>query len=93
MTKIARLGLLWASVAMLASVDVVHAQFNLTTNDDNTITMKVKPEVSSVESTITTADGSSIPVIRISEAEASLVVKDGITVVLGGLMEDSKATT
>ena len=62
-------------------------------SDDNMITMKVKPEVSSVESTITTSDGSSIPVIRVSEAEASLVVKDGITVVLGGLMEDSKANT
>ena len=62
-------------------------------SDENTITMKVKPEVSSVQSTITTSDGSSIPVIEVSEAEASLVVKDGITVVLGGLMEDSKAKT
>jgi len=61
--------------------------------DDHMITMKVKPEVSSVLNTITLADGSSIPVIQTSEAEASLVVKDGITVVLGGLMEDSKATT
>jgi len=61
--------------------------------DDNTVTMKVKPEVSSVENTITTSDGSSIPVIRLSQAEASLVVKDGITVVIGGLMEDSKSDT
>jgi general secretion pathway protein D len=64
-----------------------------TIGDDNTITMKVKPEVSSVENTITTSDGSSIPVIRVSEAEASLVVKDGITVVMGGLMEDNRAKT
>jgi len=61
--------------------------------NDGTITMKVKPAVSSVESTITTSEGSSIPVIRVSEAEASLVVKDGITVVLGGLIEDSRAKT
>ncbi len=61
--------------------------------DDGTVTMKVKPEVSSVESTITTDDGSSIPIIRVSEAEASLVVKDGFTVVLGGLMENSKVKT
>jgi general secretion pathway protein D len=61
--------------------------------DDGSITMKVKPEVSSVENTITTSEGSSIPVIRVSEAEASLVVKDGITVVLGGLIEDAKSRT
>lgn len=61
--------------------------------DENTVLLKVRPEVSSVENTITTNDGSSIPVIRVSEAEASLVVKDGITVVLGGLMEDSKSRT
>lgn len=61
--------------------------------DDGTITMKVKPEVSSVENTITTSEGSSIPVIRVSEAEASLVVKDGITVVLGGLIEDAQSKT
>lgn len=61
--------------------------------DDGMITMKVKPEVSSVESTITTPDGASIPVIRVSEAEASVVVKNGITVVIGGLMEDSKGKT
>jgi len=64
-----------------------------TIGDDNIITMKVKPEVSSVEKTITLPDGSSIPVIRIAEAEGSLVVKDGITVVLGGLMEDNRSNT
>jgi general secretion pathway protein D len=62
-------------------------------SDDRMITMKVKPEVSSVLNTITLADGSSIPVIQTSEAEASLVVKDGVTVVLGGLMEDDKSNT
>ncbi len=61
--------------------------------DDGSITMKVKPTVSSVENTLTTSEGSSIPVIRVSEAEASLVVKDGITVVLGGLIEDAKSKT
>jgi MSHA type pilus biogenesis protein MshL len=64
-----------------------------TIGDDNTITMKVIPEVSSVESTITTADGSIIPVITLAEAEASLVVKDGVTVVLGGLMQENRSNT
>src|SRR5262249_3367427 len=61
--------------------------------EDNTLTLKVKPEVSSVENTITTSDGSSIPVIRVSQAEASVVVRNGITVVIGGLMEDSHQKT
>ena len=64
-----------------------------TIGDDNMIMLKVKPEVSSVENTITTSDGSIIPEIRLSQAEASLMVKDGVTVVLGGLMEDSLQDT
>ncbi len=61
--------------------------------DDGIVTLKVKPEVSSVESTITTSEGSSIPIIRTSAAEASLVVKDGVTVVIGGLIEEVRAKT
>lgn len=58
--------------------------------DDGYITMKIKPEVSSVESTVNTTNGSSIPIVRLSEAETSLVVKDGVTVVIGGLIEERK---
>lgn len=61
-----------------------------TIGDDGFVTLRIKPEVSSVESTVKTANGSAIPIIRTSEAEASLVVKDGVTVVMGGLIDDSR---
>jgi type II secretory pathway component GspD/PulD (secretin) len=57
---------------------------------DGYMTLKVKPEVSAVESTITTTNGSVIPVVRVSEADTSVVVKDGVTLVIGGLIEDKK---
>jgi type II secretory pathway component GspD/PulD (secretin) len=55
---------------------------------DGFISMKIRPEVSALESTLTTENGSSIPIIRLSEAESSILVKDGTTVVIGGLIED-----
>jgi type II secretory pathway component GspD/PulD (secretin) len=61
--------------------------------EDGFITLKVKPEVSSVDSTITTAEGNTVPIVRVSQAETSLVVKDGVTVIIGGLIEDSKVDT
>jgi len=62
-----------------------------TIGEDGYITMKLKPEVSSVESTVNTSNGSLIPIVRVSQAETSLVVKDGVTVVIGGLIEDKKS--
>ena len=56
---------------------------------DGYVTMKIRPEVSAVESTINTSNGSSIPIIRLSEAETSVLAKDGVTIVIGGLMEDN----
>jgi general secretion pathway protein D len=62
-----------------------------TIGDDGFLTLKIKPEVSSVDSTIHTAEGNAIPIVRLSQAETSLVVKDGVTVVIGGLMEDTNS--
>ena len=58
--------------------------------DDGFITMDIKPEVSSVNSTLTTARGDTIPIVRTSQAETSVMVKDGTTIVIGGLIEDTK---
>ncbi len=62
-----------------------------TIGDDEFVTLKIKPEITALESTITTTEGSSIPIIRTSEAETSVLVKDGVTVLIGGLMEDKKS--
>jgi general secretion pathway protein D len=56
--------------------------------NDGYITLKIRPEVSAVESTVNTSNGSSIPIVRLSEAETSVVVKDGVGIVIGGLIED-----
>jgi type II secretory pathway component GspD/PulD (secretin) len=57
-------------------------------NDDGYITMKIKPEVSSVIATLETPSENRIPIINTSLAETTVMVKDGITVIIGGLRED-----
>lgn len=52
-------------------------------NDDGFITMKIKPEVSEVTSFI-----DNIPVIEKSESETTVIVKDGVTIIIGGLIKD-----
>ncbi|MBN2143710.1 MAG: type II secretion system protein GspD [Candidatus Aureabacteria bacterium] len=56
-------------------------------NRDNFITLKVKPSISSVTSYATTASGNKIPIVSKQEIESTIQVKDGTTVVLGGLHE------
>jgi type II secretory pathway component GspD/PulD (secretin) len=60
------------------------------------ITLKIKPEVSNADPTKTVElknpDGSTrtiVPYVTTSEAETSVVVKDGTTIIIGGLMKDT----
>ncbi|MDD5431549.1 MAG: secretin N-terminal domain-containing protein [Candidatus Omnitrophica bacterium] len=59
-----------------------------TINKDGYITMKIKPEVSSVRETITTALKSTIPIVETSEAETVVKVKDGTMIMIAGLMKN-----
>jgi len=52
--------------------------------------MKIKPEASSVRETVTTALGSRIPIVQTSEAETVIKIKDGATIMLGGMLETTK---
>ncbi|MBN1405844.1 MAG: hypothetical protein JW946_04925 [Candidatus Omnitrophica bacterium] len=61
-----------------------------TINDDGYVTMKIKPEVSSVTSTLTTPSGNKIPIIDTSMAETTVMVKDGSTIIIGGLRKEEK---
>lgn len=60
-----------------------------TINRDGFITMKIKPEVSSVLRTLTTGTAaeprSQIPIVSTSEAETTVKVKDGTTIMIAGL--------
>jgi len=60
------------------------------------VTLKIKPEVSNADATKTVElknpDGSTrtiVPYVTTSEAETSVVVKDGTTIIIGGLMKDT----
>lgn len=59
-------------------------------NEDGYITMKIKPEVSSVIRTLETPSKNKIPIVDTSTAETSVLVKDGSTVVIGGLRKSQK---
>jgi type II secretory pathway component GspD/PulD (secretin) len=75
-------------------VDVgVNLSVKPTINPDGFVTMKIKPEVSSVDRTLTTASKNVIPIVRTSEAETTVTVKDGRTIVIAGLIEDKTIDT
>jgi general secretion pathway protein D len=62
-------------------------------NKDGFVSMKVKPEVSSVSRTLTTSQGNEIPIVETSEAETTVLVKDGATMIIAGLMKDRSERT
>lgn len=64
-----------------------------TINKDGFITMKIRPEVSSTGTPYTTARGEEIPVVSTTEAETTVTVKDGTTILIAGLIKDKKEKT
>ncbi|OGS20224.1 MAG: hypothetical protein A2252_06390 [Elusimicrobia bacterium RIFOXYA2_FULL_39_19] len=56
--------------------------------DNGFITMKIRPEVSSVDRTLTTSQKNVIPIVRTSESETTVMVKDGISIIIAGLIEN-----
>lgn len=60
---------------------------------DGFITMKIRPEVSSVLDSLETSGGNNVPIVKTSEAETMVRIKDGVTIVIGGLIEDSTIDT
>ncbi len=61
-----------------------------TINQDGFVTLKIKPEVSSVRETLKTGLGSIVPIVETSEAETVVKVKDGSMIMIAGLMKDDK---
>ncbi len=61
-----------------------------TINDDNFVTMKIKPEVSSKTGDFTIESSQNvIPIVKTTTTETTVMVKDGATVLIGGLMEEN----
>lgn len=60
-----------------------------TIHDDGYITMKIKPEISNEESKpFTASDGTVIPIVDNSEVQTTVRIKDGVTIIIGGLIKD-----
>ena len=66
-----------------------------TIGSDGFITMKIKPEISSVKDTLTTTAGTVVPIVQTSQSETVVKVKDGRTLVIAGLFkqEDTDNTS
>ena len=62
-------------------------------NEDGFVTMKIKPEISSVIRTLTTPSNNKIPIVDTSTAETNVMVRDGATVIIGGLRKEEKKLT
>lgn len=59
-------------------------------NDDGYITIKVKPEISSVIGTVTSSSNNVVPIIDTNSAETTVIAKDGSTIIIGGLGREEK---
>ena len=62
-------------------------------NEDGFITVKVKPEISSVLSYLITGENNKIPILNTSTVETTVMVQDGSTILIGGLQQDSQSET
>jgi type II secretory pathway component GspD/PulD (secretin) len=60
-----------------------------TINDDGMITMRLRPEISSVVDKIE-SKGGGIPQVNKTEVETTLLVEDGTTIIMAGLRKDDK---
>jgi general secretion pathway protein D len=62
-------------------------------NPEGMVTMEVSPQISSLTSqTVPIQTGVSLPVFDIRSADSYLTVRDGQTIVIGGLMQDQKTS-
>ncbi len=62
-------------------------------SSDGFITMKIKPEVSSATDTYTYGDPvTEVPIVSTTQAETSVTVKDGRTIIIAGLVKDERSS-
>ena len=75
------------------SVQFIDVGVNLyvtpTISSSGYVKMQIKPEISSVSSWLETTEGNEIPIVETSNVETEIIVKDGVTIVLAGLIKDT----
>jgi len=66
-----------------------------TINRDGFVTMKIRPEVSSAETKHIISQDlvTDVPIVSTSEAETTVMIKDGVTIIIGGLKKDERIKT
>lgn len=74
----------WVDVGVMLAVTP-------TINDEGYITMSIKPEITNIARWYTSPSGRLYPVSEISTAETKVMVKDGTTVIIGGLRRKEEA--
>lgn len=62
---------------------------------DGFVTMKIRPEVSSAVRTDIKAEDqvTQVPIVTTSEAETTIMIRDGVTVIIGGLKKEQRVKT
>jgi type II secretory pathway component GspD/PulD (secretin) len=61
-----------------------------TINDDGMVTMRLRPEISSIIGRLDSEKGG-IPEVNKTEIETTLLVEDGTTIIMAGLRKDDKS--
>ncbi|MFA5084884.1 MAG: TonB family protein [Candidatus Omnitrophota bacterium] len=66
-----------------------------TITKDGYITMKIRPEVSSSSSNYSygPVPQTTVPIVQTTQAETSVSIKDGTTIIIGGLIKDERTET
>ena len=59
-------------------------------NENNFITMEIKPEISTIIGTYDAAGGQGVPIVKKSVAETTVSVKDGVTIIIAGMINETK---
>ncbi|MFC1499350.1 secretin N-terminal domain-containing protein, partial [Verrucomicrobiota bacterium] len=62
-------------------------------NDDKFITVDIKPEISSISQWYDGPAQEGTPVVKTSVAETTVSVKDGVTIIIGGMIKEEKTTS
>ncbi|MEI8175974.1 MAG: secretin N-terminal domain-containing protein [Candidatus Omnitrophota bacterium] len=63
-----------------------------TINDNGMVSIKIKPEISSKIGDYKTPKGATIPIVNTTLVETSVLVKDGNTIIIGGLVKNDKSS-
>jgi len=66
-----------------------------TISSEEFVTMKIKPEVSDATPRLIKSQDqeTEVPIVSTSESETTVMVKDGVTIIIGGLAQDKRTKT